>query len=200
MLTPSRQRSAPLPTDAELDEFRSNLRRFIEREIVPFERRAMGEAERRHVQTRARAAGFWLLDVPEEFGGQGLGYLGMSVFWHEVSRTIAIPARDHTLFGPVVGPILMSLQGEQRRRYLEPVLAGEKLACFAQTEPDAGSDPASMRTRAVRRGDRYVINGTKRFITHAEKADFAQVIAYTDPKKGARGGIPASWLTWIRLA
>ena len=83
----------------------------------------------------------------------------------------------------------MSLKGEQRARYLDPVLAGEKIACFAQTEPDAGSDPASMRTRAVRHGDRYVINGTKRFITHAEKADFAQVIACTDPKKGARGGI-----------
>ncbi len=149
----------------------------------------MDETEKREIQQKARAAGFWLLEVPEELGGQGLGFLGMAVFWHEVSRTIAIPARDHTLFGPVVGPILMSLTGKQRRDYLEPVLAGEKRACFAQTEPDAGSDPGSMRTRAVRQGNRYVINGTKRFITHAEKADFAQVIAYTDPKKGARGGI-----------
>jgi acyl-CoA dehydrogenase len=189
MLTTANERRTQLPTDAELDEFRSNLRRFIEREIVPFERREMSDVERRDIQGKAKAAGFWLLDVPEELGGQGLGYLGMSVFWHEVSRTIAIPARDHTLFGPVVGPILMSLQGKQRRDYLEPVLAGEKRACFAQTEPDAGSDPASMRTRAVRQGGRYVINGTKRFITHAEKADFAQVIACTDPKKGARGGI-----------
>jgi acyl-CoA dehydrogenase len=83
----------------------------------------------------------------------------------------------------------MTLTGAQRARYLDPVLAGEKATCFAQTEPDAGSDPAAMRTRAVRRGDRYIINGTKRFITHAEKADFAQVIACTDPAKGARGGI-----------
>jgi acyl-CoA dehydrogenase len=189
MLTPRDSRSVALPTQAELDEFRSNLRRFIEREIMPFERAVMSEVDRQRIQSKAKAAGFWLLDVPEEMGGQGLGFLGMAVFWHEVSRTIAIPARDHTLFGPVVGPILMSLQGEQRRRYLEPVLAGEKIACFAQTEPDAGSDPASMRTRAVRQGDRYILNGTKRFITHAEKADFAQVIAYTDPDKGARGGI-----------
>lgn len=189
MLMPSADRGVSLPTRAELNEFRANLRRFIEREVMPFERRTMSHAERQAIQDKAKANGFWLLDVPEELGGQGLGFLGMAVFWHEVSRTIAIPARDHSLFGPTIGPILMSLSGELRERYLNPVLAGEKFACFAQTEPDAGSDPAAMRTRAVRRGDRYVINGTKRFITHAEKADFAQVIACTDPAKGARGGI-----------
>ncbi len=111
MLNARDSRSAALPTQAELDEFRTNLRRFIEREIVPFERAVMSEADRQRIQNKAKAAGFWLLDVPEELGGQGLGFLGMAVFWHEVSRTIAIPARDHTLFGPVVGPILMSLAG-----------------------------------------------------------------------------------------
>ena len=189
MLTPSRDQGSSLPTRAELDAFRASLRRFIEREVMPFERRTMSDADRQAIQDKAKAAGFWLLNVPEELGGQGLGYLAMAVFWHEVSRTIAIPSRDHSLFGPTVGPILMGLTGKQRERYLDPVLAGEKAACFAQTEPDAGSDPAAMRTRAVRKGDRYVINGTKRFITHAEKADFAQVIACTDPAKGARGGI-----------
>jgi acyl-CoA dehydrogenase len=111
------------------------------------------------------------------------------VFWHEISRTIAVPARDHSLFGPSVGPILSALTGEQKKRFLDPVLAGEKAACFAQTEPDAGSDPAGMRTRATRRGASYIINGVKRFITDADKADFAQVFAVTDPEKGARGGI-----------
>ncbi|MGD9767363.1 MAG: acyl-CoA dehydrogenase family protein [Pseudolabrys sp.] len=173
----------------ELDEFRRSLRRFVERELIPFERRVMTEAERRKAQDSAREAGFWLMDVPEALGGQGLGMRGMAVFWHEVSRTTALPARDHSLFGPMTGPILLSLSGQQKERYLDPVLAGRKRACFAQTEPDAGSDPASMRTRAVRTGNRYVINGVKRFITHADVADFAQVIAVTDPAKGARGGI-----------
>ncbi len=176
-----------IPDREELDEFRRNLRRFIEREIVPFERRTVTDKDADAIRKKAKAAGFWLLDLPEEFGGQGLGFSAMAVFWHEVSRTIAIPARDHTLFGPVVGPILLSLRGAQKARYLDPVLAGDKRACFAQTEPDAGSDPASMRTRAVRNADGYVINGTKRFITHADKADFAQVIAVTDPSKEARG-------------
>ena len=178
-----------VPSQSELDEFRRGLRRFVERELLPFERKIMEETDCRAIQKKAQDAGFWLLDVPEEFGGQGLRLSGMAVFWHEISRTVAVPARDHSLFGPFVGPILLSLQGEQKRRYLDPVLAGEKVACFAQTEPDAGSDPASMRTRAVRRGGHYVLNGVKRFITNAENADFAQVLAVTDPGKGARGGI-----------
>ena len=72
-----------------------------------------------------------------------------------------------------------------------PVIRGEKRSCFAQTEADAGSDPAAMRTTAVRDGDHYVINGVKRFITGADEADFAQVFAVTDPDKRSRGGISA---------
>ena len=182
-------RVQPSMSISELDEFRRSLRRFIERELMPFERRDMSEADREEIMRKAKDAGFWLLDVPEALGGQGLGLAGMSVFWHEISRTTAVPARDHSLFGPVPGPILLSLTGTQKQHYLDPVLMGNKRTCFAQTEPDAGADPASMRTRAVRAGADYVINGTKRFITHADKADFAQVMAVTDPAKGARGGI-----------
>jgi acyl-CoA dehydrogenase len=151
MLTPSPSRDKALPTRAELDEFRANLRRFIEREIMPFERRVMSGAERAAIQAKAKANGFWLLDVPEAFGGQGLGLMGMAVFWHEVSRTIAIPSRDHSLFGPTIGPILMSLSGELRARYLDPVLVGEKLACFAQTEPDAGRSRGNANPRGAAR-------------------------------------------------
>jgi acyl-CoA dehydrogenase len=179
----------PAISVSELNEFRRSLRRFVERELMPFERRAMSAAERVAIQRKAKDAGFWLLAVPEELGGQGLGLSGMAVFWHEISRTTAVPARDHSLFGPVPGPILLSLTGAQKQRYLDPVLAGQKVTCFAQTEPDAGADPASMRTRAERKGPDYVINGVKRFITDADKADFAQLMAVTDQVKGARGGI-----------
>jgi acyl-CoA dehydrogenase len=174
----------------ELEEFRRMLRRFVDRELIPLERDGPLEgAAKAALQEKARGAGLWLLDVPEEYGGQGLGLLAMSVYWHEVSRTISVPSRDLSLFGPSVGPILLALNEEQKKSYLYPVIAGEKTTCFAQTEPDAGSDPASLRTRAVRKGDRYILNGTKRFITGAETAAFAQVIALTDPDKRARGGI-----------
>lgn len=189
MVTPSSQCDAAPMSVAELEEFHRSLRRFVERELMPFERRTMSDAERAAVQRKAKDAGYWLMDVPEHLGGQGLGLSGMVVFWHEISRTTAVPARDHSLFGPAPGPILLSLNGVQKERYLDPVLAGEKTTCFAQTEPDAGADPAAMRTRAERDGTYYVINGVKRFITHADKADFAQLMAVTDPVKGARGGI-----------
>ena len=179
----------PAISVSELNEFRRSLRRFVERELMPFERRAMSAADRVAIQRKTKDAGFWLLAVPEELGGQGLGLSCMAVFWHEISRTTAVPARDHSLFGPVPGPILLSLTGAQKQRYLDPVLAGQKVTCFAQTEPDAGADPASMRTRAERKGPDYVINGVKRFITDADKADFAQLMVVTDQAKGARGGI-----------
>ena len=74
-------------------------------------------------------------------------------------------------------------------KYLNPVILGEKITCFAQTEPDAGSDPSALRSTAIWDGERYILNGTKRFITGAKDADFAQVIAVTDLKKGAKGGM-----------
>jgi acyl-CoA dehydrogenase len=93
------------------------------------------------------------------------------------------------LFGPEVRPVLFHCNEEQKERFLKPVLRGEIRFCFAQTEPDAGSDPAAMRTRGVQDGDSFILNGTKRFITGAGRADYAQVMAVTDPEKRARGGI-----------
>jgi acyl-CoA dehydrogenase len=111
------------------------------------------------------------------------------VIMEEVARTVAIPFRYAPIFGPEVRPVLFHCNEEQRQRFLFPVIRGEKKICFAQTEPDAGSDPAGMETRAVKDGDHWIINGTKRFITGAKSADYAQVIAVTDPEKRARGGV-----------
>ncbi len=176
----------------ELILFRDTLRRFVDQELIPVEQRVQKAGEippdlHAILSEKAKKAGLWLLDVPEEYGGQNLSLLAMAVFWEEVGRTVAVPCRDYSIFGPAVGPILLGLNDRQKEQYLFPVLRGEKIACFAQTEPDAGSDPASMRTRAVRGADGYTLNGVKRFITNAENADFAQVMAVTDPSKGARG-------------
>jgi acyl-CoA dehydrogenase len=84
---------------------------------------------------------------------------------------------------------LLRLPEKMKEKYLYPVLRGEKSAAFAQTEPEAGSDPGRMKTRAVRNGDHYVINGYKRFISHVKGADFLQLVAATDPEKGSRGGL-----------
>ena len=174
--------------------FRDSIRRFVDKELIPLEHSLgpdglLEESTAEVVRQRARQAGLWLVDVPEEIGGQGLSLLALAVFWEEVGRsTVASWVRHHGLFGPTVGPILLKLKGEQRENYLHPVVEGKKKFCFAQTEPDAGSDPSAMRTRAVKTDNGYRINGVKRFITRAGTADFALVMAITDPEKGARGG------------
>ncbi|MCW3837019.1 acyl-CoA dehydrogenase family protein [Sphingomonas canadensis] len=178
----------------ELILFRDGVRRFVERELMPLERHVTieGKLPPEHeaaAAEKARAAGFWLVDVPAELGGADLNLTALAIFWEEIARTTAVSARDHGIFGPTIGPILLSLQGEMRERYLMPALRGERKACFAQTEPDAGSDPASMRTQAVRTANGWRITGNKRYITKAATADFAQVMAVTDPERGARGGI-----------
>jgi acyl-CoA dehydrogenase len=178
----------------ELRLLKENIRRFIDRELIPLEREVVNDIKLQkelpqRLRDKVEGLGLWLYDVPEEFGGLGLGMMAKVVVWSEVSRTTALPARNLNIFGPPVSPILYTLEGEAREQYLLPVIRGEKKSCFAQTEAEAGSDPAAMRTNAVRDGDFYVINGVKRFITGADEADFAQVFAVTDPEKRSRGGI-----------
>lgn len=178
----------------ELQMLKQTVRQFVDRELIPIEMHSCDGNElkpdiKARLEKKTKDMGLWLLDVPEEYGGAGLGLLAQVVVWEELTRTAALPSRGEGIFGPEVRPILYSLNEEQKQRYLYPVLRGEKKMCFAQTEPDAGSDPASIKTRAIRQGDTYVINGVKRFITDAEKADFAQVMVVTDPAKRSHGGI-----------
>jgi acyl-CoA dehydrogenase len=181
-----------IPEDLRL--LQETVRRFVDRELIPLEGTAMDGPDlkpeiERHLTTRCKEIGLWQVDVPEEFGGQGLGLLTRTIIWTELGRTVALPPRGVRILGPEVRPVLYALEGEMRELYLLPVMRGEKESCFAQTEPDAGSDPGAMRTSAVRDGDNYVINGVKRFITGADKADFMILMAATDRAKGSRGGI-----------
>ncbi len=178
----------------ELQMLQQNLRRYVDNEMIPYERETLNGIElkpewREKFQDGMKKLGLWMMDVPEEYGGPGLSLLAKSIVWQELGRTIALPAREDGITGPQVRHILFQLQGEMREKYLMPTLRGEKRACFAQTEPDAGSDPGGMRTTAVLDGDHYVINGVKRFITGAGKSDYMQLMAATDRSKGSRGGI-----------
>ena len=99
-----------------------------------------------------------------------------------------MPPRGPGIFGPEPR-LLLALNDRQKEHYLYPVLRGDKKTHFAQTEPDAGGDPGGMRTTAVRKGNHYIVNGTKRFISNAAGTDFMQVVAATDRSKGSRGGL-----------
>ncbi len=180
----------------ELRIFQDNLRRFVDTELIPIERQTTADAEQLKPEyyerfcRRAKDLGFWMMDVPEEYGGPGLSILAKTIVEEQLSRSVALPARGAGgIAGPSVRHILFALEGEMKEKYLLPALRGDKKACFAQTEPDAGSDPGGMRTTAVRDGDAYLINGVKRFITGAGEADFMQLMVATDRAKGSRGGI-----------
>lgn len=191
---PDAEMNFELPS--ELRMLKETVRRFVDTEMIPVEMRSrvgdgMDPDIKASLEEKAKALGLAGFDVPEEYGGQGLGLLAKAVVWSELGRTIALPPRAVEVFGPVISPLLYLMDAEQKERYLKPALRGETRWCFAQTEPEAGGDPARMRTTAVRDGDDYVINGHKRFITGGGNADYAQVIAVTDRQKAAHGGISA---------
>ncbi len=180
----------------ELQLLKENLRRFVDKELIPVERETcehgMLKPEYLKLFTeKAKVLGLEGYNIPTEYGGGGFPLLAQMVVLSELGRTVALPCRgaDVIISGPLLNPILYELTPAQKEKYLYPTLRREIRWCFAQTEPDAGGDPGSMRTTAVRKGDHYVINGTKRFITHAELANYAFVVAATDREKGSKGGI-----------
>ena len=129
--------------------------------------------------------GIYSMHLPEEHGGGGLGAVGAVVVDEEVQRSIV-----HLPFSHCPNILIGSATPEQVEKYVLPTIRGEKRACFAQTEPQAGSDPGGMmQTRAVRDGDDWVINGTKMFVTGAHVADYMMLQAVTDEEKRQRGGV-----------
>ena len=176
----------------ELLMLRDSVRRFVQEELMPLEAQYANEPDipddiRARLQARAQELGFWAFDLPEEHGGGGIGYLGMCLVFEELGKCNAPSFRAQTVLTPYLGPVLFHCTPAQKQKYLYPVVKGEKRTCFALTEPNGGSDPSGMRTRAVREGDHYRINGSKIFITSADKADFVQLFARTVENGQDRG-------------
>jgi alkylation response protein AidB-like acyl-CoA dehydrogenase len=132
--------------------------------------------------------GFMGMTVPSEWGGAGADYVAYAVALEEIAAgdgATSTIMSGHNSVGCM--PVLEYGTPEQKEKYLRPLARGEKLSAFCLTEPEVGSDAAAIKTRAERRGDRYVINGTKQFITSGKNADVALVFAVTDPGAGKRG-------------
>jgi acyl-CoA dehydrogenase len=173
----------------ELRELQAGVRELVERELIPLERQGVGpqritDEQLARVQQRVKDMGLWLLDVSEHNGGPGLSLLAKCLVYEEVGKAPVLEHRSLGIFGPRVGAILEGCKGDQRKRFLEPLLRGEIAVCFAQTESEAGSDPRSIRTRAVRDGDHYVLNGTKRFISAGGTATHAQLVCHVVDQGG----------------
>ncbi len=180
----------------EQHSIRATARSFIEKEVMPLEpevlqRERRGEsglphAELRALQARAREFGFWGLGTPARYGGAELPAVTQSLIWTEVGRSFVPFA-----FGGETDVILYKADEQQQRTYLLPAIEGERASCFAVTEPGAGSDLTAIRMRARRDGEDWILHGEKTFITRGQEADFAIVIAVTDPEKGYKGGFTA---------
>jgi acyl-CoA dehydrogenase len=136
---------------------------------------------------KAHEVGLMNTHLPEEYGGAGLNYLDGCIIEEELSWGCSGVQTSLGANGLASAPVMLGGSEEVKREFAEELAAEPKLASFCLTEPDAGSDVSGMRTRAVRRGDTYVLNGSKCFITNGSYADFFVVYAKTDPEAGHRG-------------
>ncbi|MDM0049615.1 acyl-CoA dehydrogenase family protein [Variovorax sp. J22R115] len=183
----------PLPFyfSPDHEQFRASLREFIAREITPFVNE-WDEAETfpRSLYQRAAEMGVLGLNYPEEYGGTPADLFYQIVVAEEFARCgcggVQASLNSHSIALP---PILVAGSETLKRRVLPPVLAGQKIAALAVTEPSGGSDVASLRTTAIRDGDHYVVNGEKTFITSGIRADFITTAVRTDPASKGAGGI-----------
>jgi acyl-CoA dehydrogenase len=177
----------------EIELLRQETRRLVDRELRP--RTLEIERERRlpdELVAQLRELGYFGLTIPEEYGGQGLSTLAHLVVQEELGRA-------HAAFNMLIsgnngiGVMALVLHGSdaQKKRWLPRLASGEWIAAFALTEPNAGSDAQAIEARAVRRGDRWVLNGTKHYISRGDVAQLVTVFAVTDAKLRARGGITA---------
>jgi butyryl-CoA dehydrogenase len=168
---------------------RRMVREFAEREIAP----RVTEIDQTDefpwdLFHRMGELGLYALPFPEEYGGSDAGYTNMAIALEEIARvsgSMAITLDAQTSL--CSEPIYLFGNEEQKKKYLTSLTQGEKVGCFGLTEPQAGSDAGATRTRAVRDGDEWIINGQKIFITNGSIADIIVITAATAPEKGTRG-------------
>ncbi len=174
----------------EHQALRRFLREFVQEEIKPLVKQIDRTSQvPDELLKKAGTAGLFGIPFSQKYGGMGAGEMGYCILMEELGRADASTA---AMIGAHTGIGVMSiyLDGAEdlKRRYLPDLCSGRKIAAFALTEANAGSDAASIRTRAVREGDSYMLDGEKMWITNGPIADVLSVLAITDPALGARGG------------
>ncbi|MDQ3768699.1 MAG: acyl-CoA dehydrogenase family protein [Actinomycetota bacterium] len=173
----------------EHEQLRESIRRFAKKELAPHAEEWEETTFPDWVFTRMGELGFLGLDKPEAYGGQGGDYFTSLVLSEEIAHArsggLAMGVAVHT--DMAMPPILAFGSEEQKQEWVVPAIAGEKILCLGITEPDAGSDVAAIKTRAVRDGDGWVINGSKTYITNGLRADVIVLVAKTDPDAGYEG-------------
>ncbi|TWP46141.1 acyl-CoA dehydrogenase [Lentzea tibetensis] len=174
--------------DEDLDQLRGLARTFLEKEVAPHQERfAQQKQVDRDLWRRAGDVGLLCLSVPEEYGGGGGTFAHEAVLIEEQAR-VGDSSWGNSVHSGIVAHYLLSYgTEEQKQRWLPKLASGEYVGAIAMSEPGAGSDLQGIRTKALRDGDDYVINGSKTFITNGGQADLVIVVAKTDPAEGAQG-------------
>lgn len=171
----------------ELEMFRKSVRQFIQTEFVPHEERWIEQRRvDREAWTKAGELGLLLADVPEAYGGAGATFAHECVIFEELAYA-GITSFGKHVHSIVAHYLLAYATEEQKRRWLPRMASGELIAALCMTEPGAGSDLQAIKTRALRDGDYYMINGSKTFVSNGYHADLACVAAKTDPAAGPKG-------------
>ncbi|HJV44933.1 MAG TPA: acyl-CoA dehydrogenase [Bacillota bacterium] len=173
----------------EQEMMRKMVRDFAQKEIAPMIE-TMEETDEFPLQIIRKMGEYGLMGIPipEEWGGAGSDFISYILAIHEiakVSATVGVILSVHTSVG--TNPILYFGTEEQKKKYIPKLASGEYIGAFALTEPNSGSDAGSIRTTAVKKGDKYILNGSKIFITNGGAADTYVTFAVTDPEKGNRG-------------
>jgi acyl-CoA dehydrogenase len=177
----------------EIEALRQTARAIVDETLIPAEPEVLrtGTIPEEGMR-RLREAGMFGITIPTEFGGMGLHTFAQVLVHEELARA------HHGFLGGItlsngigISALLVAGSDELKQRYVPAVARGEVTTAFALTEPEAGSDAGRIRTRAVRHGDEWVIDGTKHYITNGPTAELVTVIAVTDPEKGTRGGVTA---------
>ena len=170
------------------ETFRDSVRRFMHEEVVPHEERWMEQGYvDREVWVKAGANGFLCVSMPEQYGGAAADKL-YSVVLMEEQATANSSSLGFGLHSEIVAPYLNRYGSEAlKAKYLPKMARGEMISAIAMSEPGAGSDLQAIKTTAVKQGDKYIVNGSKTFITNGWHCDLVIVVAKTDPAKGAKG-------------
>jgi alkylation response protein AidB-like acyl-CoA dehydrogenase len=173
----------------EHEALRESIRSFVLKELTPHAEEWEETTFPDSVFGRMGELGFLGLDKPERYGGQGGDYYTSLVLAEEMTKSnsggLAMGVAVHT--DMAMPPILAFGSEEQKQQWVVPAIRGEKILCIGITEPDAGSDVAGIKTRAVKDGDEYIINGSKTYITNGHRADVIVLVTKTDPDAGYDG-------------
>jgi len=173
----------------ELQAIRETARDFAEKEIAPFADKWDSEHYfPREVIKKMADLGFYGTLIPEEYGGNGMGFLAGTIITEEIARASASLRVTFNMqtFGPAFS-ILRYGTEEQKKKYIPPLVSTEQISCFGITEPNAGSDVMSLKTTAIPKGDYFLINGAKTWISNAQVADLCILYAYHDPAAKSKG-------------